>query len=82
LSILIVHIKPSRLFDNPYYESLDKTLIKECQQKNQRIIMLKRIEISNFKAIQDKTNPDGSIEKRPLILDNLASVNYLVGPNG
>jgi predicted ATPase len=34
--------------------------------------MLKRIQISNFKAIGET----------PLILDNLAPVNYLVGPNG
>jgi len=39
--------------------------------------MLKRIEISNFKAIQDR---DG--ESRPLILSDLAPINYLIGPNG
>jgi predicted ATPase len=40
--------------------------------------MLNRIEIRNFKAIQD--SPNGT--KKPLILDNLAQVNYLVGKNG
>jgi predicted ATPase len=34
--------------------------------------MLSRIEISNFKAIKET----------PLVLDGLAPVNYLVGPNG
>ena len=40
--------------------------------------MLNRIEIRNFKAIQD--GKDGTL--KPLILDNLAQVNYLVGKNG
>ena len=35
-------------------------------------LMLSRIEISNFKAIKET----------PLVLDGLAPVNYLVGPNG
>ena len=36
--------------------------------------MLERIEIKNFKAIQG--------DDKPLILNNLANVNYLVGANG
>ena len=45
--------------------------------------MLNSISISNFKAIQDELNSDGSTKlAKPLILDNLAKVNYLVGPNG
>jgi len=40
--------------------------------------MLDSIEIRNFKAIQDE--PDGT--PKPLKLENLAQVNYLVGPNG
>jgi predicted ATP-dependent endonuclease of OLD family len=60
--------------------------------------MLKNIEISNFKAIKDepisKEKFDSLSEnerlkengkyykKKPLILNNLTNVNYLVGPNG
>ncbi len=45
--------------------------------------MLDSISISNFKAIQDELNSDGSTKlAKPLILENLTSVNYLVGPNG
>jgi predicted ATP-dependent endonuclease of OLD family len=43
--------------------------------------MLDKIEISNFKKIQDK-NVDGQMLDCPLILDKLAQVNYLVGDNG
>ena len=44
--------------------------------------MLDRIEIRNFKAIQDGKGESGNVIEKPLILENLAQVNYLVGKNG
>ena len=45
--------------------------------------MLDSITISNFKAVQDEFNSDGSLKlAKPLILNELTKVNYLVGANG
>lgn len=44
--------------------------------------MLSRIEIRNFKAIRDGIDENGETVEKPLVLDNLSKVNYLVGKNG